>query len=292
MSNFKSIFANIATDFEKYDSAGLINEEKAYQDAIRALKRFGNDMAIIFDEVVDIKAGRGALPENFHSLLLAYKCEADSYTVTGNREELIHSIIFTERVANTSTWSECNSCCDESTESIIRENVYLNLDNKVTFSYKNPQLLRLTRNTVSKNKCQSNCQNLFVSAKSMPHEMRIEGNEIHTNFETGHIFLKFYGLPMNEDGEVDIPITANERLEEYIELHLQRKVIERLLINNDAQAGLANLYQVIVQQERIALRNASNNLKMSILTPHALKGLRTRGRLETRQYEVLTPASW
>jgi hypothetical protein len=292
MSNFNSILANIREDFEKYDLAGLINEDKLYQDAIRALKRFGNDMAIIYDDVVEVKGGRAPLPNAFHSLLVAYKCEPLDYEIHGKKEEIAHSMIFVERVTNTAHWSECNSCCDESNESIIRENIKYDLGGQVTFRYTAPTLLRLTRNTVTKNKCTSNCKNLFVPINSTPNEMRIEGEEIHTNFENGFIFLKYYGLPMDDEGHIDIPSTFNGHLENYIEQHLKKKLIERLMINNDAGQGLASMYQVIMQEERISLRNAMNELKMRSLTPKALKGMRRLGKYRTLQYEVLSPTSW
>jgi len=292
MSNFDRILANIKDDFEKYDLAGLINEDRLYQDAIRALKRFGNDMAIIYDEVVEVKAGRAQLPEAFHALVVAYKCEPLDYKIHESKEEIAHSMMFIERVANTASWSECNSCCDESSESIIRENIKYDLGGRVTFRYTTPTLLRLTRNTVTKNKCISTCKNLFAPINSTPNEMRIEGEELHTNFENGFIFLKYYGLPIDDEGRVDIPSTSNEHLEEYIELHLKRKLTERLMINNDAQQGLANMYQVIAQREPVALRNAANELKMRSLTPKALKGMRRASKYKTLQYEVLSPTSW
>lgn len=287
MANFDSIVAGIKVDFEKYDAAGLINEEKLYQDAIRAVKRFGNDMAIIYDQVIEVQNGFAEVPVNFQSLQLAYKCEPLGYKVEGTKG-LQSSITYVERIKNTAYWSECQSCCDELKESIVTENVYVDTGDKVTFYYNQPTLLKLTKSPVSgKWSCQTDCKNRYVHRSETPYDMRIEGNEIHFNFNEGYIFFRYYGLPMDENGNVDIPSTPNGHLENYIELHLKRKLIERLIINIDAQPGLANMYPVIQQQEQMALRNAANELKMMTLNPRRLKDVIRQNRLETLRYEVI-----
>lgn len=287
MSNFDNILANIKIDFEKYDAAGFINEEKLYQDAVRATKRFGNDMALVYDVMIEVKNGKADLPENFQSMQLAYKCEPVGYKSEEDTKSLLFSSIYYERIESTASWSECESCCDEQKESIISENVYLDSGKKVTFYYNSPTLLRITKSPTSgKYGCQAQCKNMYVHANETPYHMRIERNQIHFNFEEGHIFFRYFGLPLDDNGNVDIPTSPNGHLEEYVELHLKRKLIERLMINNDAQPGLPNLYAVVQQQEQVSLRNAANELKMMALTPQHLKKVKKANRLETLQYEV------
>lgn len=289
MSNFDTILANIKLDFEKYDAAGLINEEKLYQDAIRATKRFGNDMSMLYDQVLEVNNGKAELPRNFQSLELAYKCEPIGYKTEAEEKELQYSSIYLERVTNTAYWSECSSCCEENKESIISENVYLKSGNKVTFYYDYPTIIRLTRSPITKKwNCQAQCKNKFVGTEESPYTMRIEGEYLQTNFEQGHIFFRYYGVPLDEDGNIDVPSSPSGRMEEYVELHLKRKLIERLLINSDAQSGISSMFPVIQQQEQIALRNAANELKMMKLTPQHLKKFVRQNRLETLRYEVFT----
>lgn len=292
MSNFDSIVANIKDDLEKYDIAGLLNEDRMYGDAIRATRRFGNDMAIIYDEVVEVNAGRAQLPPNFYSLLLAYKCEPIGYSSQVSKPELMTSITYIERISNNSRWSECSACCEEQSESIIQERVYLDLGKTVTFHYGMPTLLRLTKNPMTKSRCASTCKNLYVPFNTTDYEMRIEGNELHTNFEQGNIMLRFYGLPVDENGDVDIPTSTNGALERYIETYVKARVMERIMMNNDALPGLREIYPVVIQQERIELRNAMNELKMRSLTPQNLKALIRLNKQQSLQYEVLTPNSW
>jgi hypothetical protein len=97
--------------------------------------------------------------------------------------------------------------------------------------------------------------------------------------------MQYYGLPVDEDGNIEIPDTPNGHLETYLEYHLKRRLAERLMGNNDAQ-GLQNLYQVYTQQESVALRNASTELKMTKLKPNFFKRMKYVNKLESLQYQT------
>ena len=73
-------------------------------------------------------------------------------------------------------------------------------------------------------------------------------------------------------------------MEEYLEYREKRKAAERLMGNNDA-VGLSNLYAVYAQQERAALKNASNESKMNKLKPRTFKRASRVNKLESMQYE-------
>ena len=55
--------------------------------------------------------------------------------------------------------------------------------------------------------------------------------------------------------------------------------------NNDA-IGLQNLYQIYAQNEGVALRNASTELKMSKLKPSTFQKMKMLNKLESLQYET------
>ncbi len=287
MANFDSIIANIKFDFEKYDSAGQVNEHRIYQDAIRVLRRFGNDMGVIKDTFIDVVGGTADLPNDFYNLIHAYKCDPDTYHSTVENHELQTTYFYKERITNIDEWSDCESCCNKAGENIVQEKVYFTTGN-LTFNYKNPTLIKLVKDVHTFKYCPRTCQNLFV--KDSTYHMKIQEETLYTNFEKGHIYIKYYGLPTDSEGNIDIPDSKNGHLHEYIELHLKRKLMERLITNIDAQPGLANMYQVIVRQEEIALRNAANELKMTKISPRSLSNkIQKINRLEVLQYEINTP---
>ena len=240
-------------------------------------------MTELQETVVDVKDGYGQLSENFFSLYAAYLCKP-AYYKTNDIEyhDLQQSYFYRERVETSSKWNECESCCEVKEEKIIKENLYFKRG-KAEFYYQEPELLRLGK-TFKKSACHTACRNKLV--KDNPNEIVIFGTTMQTNFKEGSVYMQYYGLPLSEDGRVEIPETKNGFLETYLEYHIKRRLAERLMGNNDAQS-LANLYSVYVQQEQISLRNTSGNLKMSKINPlNTRVRIQRLNRLETLSYEV------
>jgi hypothetical protein len=276
------IIAKVKRDFQKYVDAGLVDEDELYRDLVFALKKFGNDITYIQETVVEVKDGYAQLPKSFFSLYLAYLCEPLGFKVDNVEfHDLQSSHYYVERTKQTSKWNECDACCDEKETSVIRENLYFN-SGKVIYYYTNPTLLRLGK-AFKKDSCHADCRNKIV--RDNPNEIVIVNFRLQANFNEGNIYLQYYGLPTDEDGNIEVPESANGHLELYIEYYLKRRLTEVLMGNNDAQ-GLANLYSVFAQQESINLRKASNELKMANINPKSLsRRIQRLNRLESLQYE-------
>lgn len=283
--NTAALIEEVKNDLSKYADAGLIDEDSLYRDIVLGLKRFGNDVMVLQEVVVDVKEGQANLPQGFWSLYFAYLCEPLGLK-RNNIEvhDLQSSFFYRERVERSNTWNECDACCDDVKEKIIRENLYFN-NAKVEFFFHRPQLLSLGK-TFKKNNCHAKCRNKFVHDN--PNEITIDGTTLGANFNSGHIYMQYYGLPEDEEGYIEIPETKNGHLETYLEYRLKRRLAEKLIANNDAQ-GLSNMYAIYAQQESIALKNASAELKMTKLNPKAMKRLKRLNRLESLQYETNFP---
>jgi hypothetical protein len=212
-------------------------------------------------------------------------CEPVAYKYDGSLDALQTSYFYKERVVESNTWNECESCCSTKTEHVIRENLYFN-GGSAQFVYKNPTLLKLGR-SFDKAKCHNRCRNLVV--KDSIEEISIVSNKIQANFPSGHIYMQYYGLPLDDEGQVDIPDTFNGELETYLEYYLLSRATEDLIANNDALPGLAQLYQVYEQKAIMHRGNASKELKMQGLTPRALKKSMIVNRLESLQYQINVP---
>lgn len=282
MSNAKALVAKVKASFRKYSDAGLIDEVSLYGDIEQGLKRFGNDIMEKHETVIHVSEGKAHLPNNFFSLWIAYECEPLGFESSNKVEyqDLLSSYFFKERVESSDKWSACDACCEENSQNIITEKVYFKQE-LIKFHYQNPILLKLG-NTFNKNACHAKCRNKYV--KDNRNEITISGTTLHANFNDGDIYMQYYGLPIDEDGYIDIPETKNGHLETYLEYYLKRRLSEDLITNNDAQ-GLQNMYSVFAQQEQIFLRNASSELKMTSLNPSFSKRLKRLNRLEMLQYE-------
>lgn len=281
----QSLIEEVKNSLSKYADAGLIDEDSLYRNIVLGLKRFGNDVMVLQESVVHVKDGEAKLSQGFWSLYLAYLCEPLGYK-RNNIEvhDLQSSFFYRERVEKTNTWSECDACCDNVTEKIVRENLYFN-NSKVEFMYHRPRLLSLGK-TFKKNACHAQCRNKFV--KDNPNEITIDGTTLGANFDSGYIYMQFYGLPQDDEGVIEIPESKNGHLETYLEYHLKRRLAEDLIANNDAQ-GLSNMYSIYAQQEQIALKNASAELKMTKIGRKGTKRISRLNKLESLQYETNFP---
>lgn len=286
MPNIDTITSQVLRDLNKYADAGLIDENELYSDAVSALKRFGNDICTDQEAFVEIKNGLGQLPDQFFSLKMALECEPDYYQRSNiEHHTLLNSVFYTERVELSDAWNECDSCCKERTEKVIRENVYFD-SGSVSFTYKNPRILRLTKG-FEKSVCATNCLNNYRIEN--PHEINIiNRRKLQTNFSKGTVYIRYKGLPVDDEGFLDIPETANGHLDTYIEYYLKRRTAERLIGNNDA-LGLQTMYPIYKQEESLALRRAVNELKMTKLTPRELRKMMIRNRQEILTFEVEIP---
>jgi hypothetical protein len=285
-SNSDSLIAEVKSDLSKLADAHLLDEDSMYRDIILGLKKFGNDIMELHETVVEVKEGFADLPDNFYSLYLAALCEPLGYKNTCESEVEFHDLqdshFYKERTIYNRKWNECDSCCEVMEEKVIRENLYFKKKKAAEFYYGNPQLLSLG-NTFNKNNCHSKCRNKLVVDN--PNQIVIAKFRLQANFNEGDIYMQYYGLPLDEEGNIDFPESKNGHLEEYLEYRLKRKIAERAIGNKEG-AGLQNLYSSYVQQERVALRNASNELKMGHLAPGQFNArIRRLNRLESLQFE-------
>jgi hypothetical protein len=282
-SNVEALIAQIKSDFSKYADAGLIDETSLYRDITLGLKRFGNDITYRQETIVTVENGFAKLPDSFFSLYAAYLCEPGEMINHDGVEQdsLINSVIYKERTIKNKEWSECSAGCETISENVIKENLYYN-GNAVTFTYQSPRLLTLGR-SFEKSNCHASCRNKLI--KDNPNEIVINNFRLQANFNSGYIYMIYYGLPSDEDGNIEIPETPNGHLETYLEYFLKRRLTERLMGNNDS-LGIQNLYQIYKQEETIALKNASTELKMTRLRPSVFQDMKRLNQLESRQYET------
>lgn len=286
MNNVDALIAEVKSDLSKYADASLLDEDSMYRDIILGMKRFGNDIMELHETMVEVKDGYATLPDNFYSLYLAALCSPRGFVPTCDTEVEFHDLqsshYYIERTKYTNKWNECDSCqTEELSENVIRENLYFKKKKVAEFYYDQPQLLSLGK-TFNKNNCHSKCRNKLI--KDNPNQIVIVKFRLQANFNEGDIYLQYYGLPLDENGDIDIPESKNGHVEEYLEYRVKRKAAERLIGNNDA-VGLQSLYSIYKGEEQVALKNASNELKMKSITPQSMKRLKRLNRLESLQYE-------
>jgi len=280
-----SMIAEIESSMSQYKTSGLINKADLYRWTNIALKGFGQSICVLTEKVIEVKNGKAFLPEGFHSLYFAVYCSPKGYYVKNEKPAILSSNIWKERVERKTEWNSCEPCCTTESETIISEDVYLD-DNLITFYYNSPIVLKLGK-AFKKDLCTRDCKNNLV--KESPYEINIVGTTLQTNFNSGYIYIQYYGLEQDEKGLPLIPDTPKRKVEVYIEYHLKRKLIEQLMLNGD-DVNLVNMLTHFSQQERIEYPQAMSDAKFQTLTPNSYKKLMQQNRRAVERIESLIPS--
>ena len=283
----ETLIADIEADLSQYKATGLIDKVSMYRWTINALKRFGQSICVLQEKVVQVKNGQAFLPNNFHSLQFAVKCDPKGYHTKEESKPVVqNSLIWKERVERSSQWNSCDPCCSTDTEKIITENIYLD-DHLVSFYYERPIPLKLKKSMI-RDYCAKTCRNIAVL--DCPYEITINGTTMYTNFNEGTIYLQYYGIKseeINGNQVPEIPETPRDHLREYIEYHLKMKLMEKISSNGDANA--ANLLGYFSAKEAQWWPLAQSDAKLTTLTPESYVKIGRNNRLKMARVEMLIP---
>lgn len=279
----KQLIAEILTDFRQYDESGLIDYRSLNRWIKNELKRFGANIMTLTEKVIEVKNGEADLPENFYTLDLAVKCDSHSHEITqGCKADIQSSSFYTQKIETTYEWDNQSNSHVGKDFKCIEEKVLFN-NCLMTFRYSNPTVLRLTKG-IKREYCASSCKNF--KAYSSPHEMNIIMNKMHFNFNKGFVYLQYYGLPTDEEGDLYIPDVRS--LEEYLIYYCKRKILENLM-GNDDDTTVGSKLGYFRQEERENFGLAMTQTKMEALKPGWERRLKQKMIRETNRYERMFP---
>lgn len=260
MSNINQIIARVKAEYEDYDASGLINEDLLYDDAITAIKSFGNDITIYKEDILELKNGKVTLPIDFYGietvmLVEPYRCNDSAIeyrTITG--------IEFgTDTKLMVDRWNECEDCCNNTDEKYIRKQHYIS-NNIINIDYKKGKYLKQGK-TFDKSACNAYVRQVWK--KDEKDEFIIVGKELRTNLKEGSLYIVYKGFVTDEDGNIDVPETPNGHLYTFMVSYLMSKLALRLLRSTKGSAQfLSQDAQLQAQQARVSKHNAHTDLKM------------------------------
>jgi hypothetical protein len=283
----KQIVAEILTDLRQYDESQLIDYRSLNMWIKNELKRFGANVTILTEKVLEVENGRAELPDNFWTMYLAVKCTPDSQEINDEScsQQIQESSFWKQRLEKTYIWDNQSGSHKQEDYKTIEEKVYYN-NCQVTFRYREPEVLRLTTG-IKKEYCATGCKNLQKQlTSSAKNEINIVGNVIQTNFKNGFIYLQYNGLPTDEDGDILIPEVRS--LEEYLIYYAKRKILEALWINDD-DVNIVNKLQYIRQMERETFSLAMTQVKFENLKNWD-KRLKMKMVQESNRFEKMFPS--
>lgn len=267
MNNIDSIIATVSEDLKKYDTVGLIDKDAMYRDIILAVKGFGNDSKIFYEDIVSIDNGRGVLPDNFYRLndiILAHPISYSRENKTASLGNIKQTRYYNLIKELKTSWNECDDCCKEKEARVFKKEIVVENVGRITCNYRRGERVILTKPSIIKycsseyRKPEFDCVNQISISKDI----------ITANFEKGDLLIHYSGYPTDEDGNFDFEDTPNGNLESFLEYHLKVRIIERLILQK--VQGLENLLQYFENNRRIYKKLASNEMKMKSLQPAQL----------------------
>lgn len=216
---FKSssiLYSKVKRFLKSYGTVNLIDDGEFPVYVKEVLRSLGIGVYEEKEAVVKVKNFKAVLPKGFSVLYAAYKC-----TPTVSSKDMVHpqggASIFNDITWEILDASEgCEIDCCEANNKIIEKVTVRQFvkEQAVTRSFVNPVLLRLSPN-VKRDKCMNDCQNLLATSI---YEITIDNGFIYTNFDEDCIYIKYYALPLDEEGRPSIPDI--EHVEKAIEWYI------------------------------------------------------------------------
>ena len=283
----KQIIAEVESIFPQYADAGLIDKIAITNKIISALKKFGNNIMIKREGFLTVKGGKAELPKDYWHLLVAVKCEPFEIKTTPEfHETLLDSFFYRQRTEERNVWNlTLDAYVPEDTTTIREEFVFKRA--KADFTYRPVNHLKLVK-AFKRDTCAKDSPYKSADfARNSPYEVNIYNRHLQTNFVTGHIYMQYYGLPTNDEGEIIVPDTQHDELKEFLIYLAQEEVLYRVLMSDD-DPNVGNKFSLVKQLTEDARQLAYTETKMEALGNWKEEFIR-RKRLQTQAYDRLLP---
>lgn len=287
-THIDTIIAEVRNSLSSYSASGLIDDLSIYDWTFKVLRSFGAQLMVKHDTVVQIKDGVGKLPAGFGYLDLAMKCDSGWMESDLQDDVLQSSFFWKERIEKTDSWNGCKTDCDKRTsEKTITEKIYFH-GAETRFNYINPTMLKLGKH-IKKDYFNSGCKNLYI--KESPYEITINETTLYTNFKSGNVFIRYYGLETDEQGKPYVPNTPLNHLEDFLIIHIKRKIFYDMWLNGD-EAGIENKLNSLKQEEREQRTLAEKDVKSKDFSIESLLKVQRLNRRKSMSAEYSFPRLW
>jgi len=273
----KKLIAEILTELKKYDEAGMIDYRSLNRWIISEMKNFGYNIMQLTEKIVKVENGRAELPENFYSLALVVKCTPENYSFEEGCKECVQSSYFwKQRLETVYEWDNGSESHIGKDFKLIEERV-VNKDATVTIRYSNPVRLRPSKN-MKRDLIADKSPNLQQFRSEF--EFTLQGNYLNVNFKDGDLYLQYYGLPLNEDNELEIP--DNRNIQEYLIAYCKRKIFQMIWDNGE---DVQNRLQFYIQESERLKGLAMTSAKMEALGSDWWKNIKRNNLRNVLKFE-------
>lgn len=227
------LFARVRKRLNSFDAAGILDEGDFYYYIKEVLDQLGVAVSDEGQVLLPVEKFKVALPDNFSYLYAAYSTSPVT-TTTQSKQTCFPQEGFALYMEETwQPYRQCKNCLSTKFEfaegQALRARTYVQGQPNV-INYHRPQLLRLGPNAkkfAAKDSPNHNPERFHARD---PYEITISNGFIYTNFEAGHIFMKYYGFPIDDDSGLPM-IPSVTFVEKAIEDYIIYRVIEDIWFN-------------------------------------------------------------
>lgn len=285
----KQLIAEIVSGgFAQYEQAGLVDHISLRTWIKNELKRFGSNIMHKQEAFLHVKNEKAILPENFWQLYLAVNCTPCGYTADETDPVVQNSLFFRERVEGTMEWDNESESYAGKDFKFIKEDYYFDNSTVASVYYNNFSFLKLVKG-FNKTVCTKDCLNIKqVLGDENVNEINIIGNYVNANFKEGTIYMQYNGLEVDKEGQLIIPTTQHNRLQEYLIYYCRARILEEVVIGDD-DPNKINMLSYFNQKQRDAFSLAMTETKMEALGKNWIQKVRNKTRIQTLKYDLMLP---
>lgn len=269
----KTLFAKIKSDLDSFDALDLIDNKDLYSYVVDVISSLGIGYYMEKQAVLPITRYKTKLPEDFYLLYSAFKVQGDKTYKAGRIQPQTGSVMYVE---NTCEKIEHCKCDIEKVVDKVTVRTYID-EGQLEYNFTYPSLLKLVSN--SRNSfCAEDSPNLYHGSSE---EISIDNGYIHSNFEQGNVYIKYYGFPFDEEGFPMIPKDRELRIA--IEYYIKYKLFEKWWLNSDAP-DVERKTMTMLQRYNEAMSDASTKIKTPSFQTMLEYRNNTRNRFDVYQF--------
>jgi hypothetical protein len=274
---FDDLVSDVAIDFEKFDIEGMIQPQTLIKIARKVNYDLGLRIYQTKEVVLEVEKGFVKLPDDFYvfnfgllcgeyeeKVLLPQGTHVEERLLTPEYKWQPDTIDTCTIQTATPKCQTCNASTDPCNCAIPKPCVQLDCKGNeyslvqilsyATRTYKFLRPLRMLANAMS---IDCDCPNLYWQS---PDSAWIQDGYLYTNFPTGKVYMNYQGNLQDDNGNLLVP--DHERLNEYYEYALKKRILENLIMNGES------ITQMQVQLVEDGYKRARNDAKSLVNTPN------------------------
>lgn len=224
------LFDKVKKRLSSYDALGLIDDGDFYDHVYFVLEELGLGVYKECEAVIPICGGAGQLPKNLRIHHVTYKLKGDHGNPPSINEQKPW-IYYTDTEYSKNCLNKCCIECvgEESKTKVVVRTFVNGEDDCQTRRYSNLQPMVLSSNVRSKKfKLTDGHCDIF---RSHNNEFTItDDRKIHVHFDTGELYMQYYGLPFDEN---ELPMVPDQKdISAAIEYRIYSQLFEEFMWNS------------------------------------------------------------